>query len=130
MDEHPFTPRLRTVARETAAELAGFVDAARFHVMQGAGALAADLDWPTYADRHRQQPWFMLAALTLAGHGVRVLTHGIPGDSEGSVTVVTDTATRADALSTAFSAMADARSLVASLGSADVCLSPPSAAEG
>lgn len=124
MDEHPFTPLLRTVARgpnlsrplaraearramdlilsgsvapeqlgafllvlrvrgETAAELAGFVDATRHHVMGGAGALAADLDWPTYADRHRQQPWFVLAALTLAGHGVRVLMHGIPGDSEG-----------------------------------------------
>lgn len=57
------------------------------------------------------------------------------GDSaryHGSVTVVADTATRADALSTAFSAMspADVRSLVASLRDAEVYLSPPSAAKG
>lgn len=70
---------------ETAAELAGFVDAAR----AAAGApphgssSPVDLDWPSYADRHRQQPWFVAAALLLAENGVRVLMHGIGGYAEG-----------------------------------------------
>jgi anthranilate phosphoribosyltransferase len=46
--------------------------------------LGVDLDWPSYADRHKQLPYFVLAALLLAGAGVRVLTHGIEG--EGPVT--------------------------------------------
>jgi anthranilate phosphoribosyltransferase len=43
----------------------------------------ADLDWPSYADRHRQQPWFVLAARLLAANGVKVLMHGIAGYSDG-----------------------------------------------
>jgi anthranilate phosphoribosyltransferase len=64
---------------ETAAELAGFVRAARSRLAPGP-ALAADLDWPSYADRHKQLPYFLLAALLLAGSGVRVLMHGIEGE--------------------------------------------------
>ena len=43
----------------------------------------ADLDRPSYADRHRQQPWFVLAARLLAVNGVKVLLHGISGYSDG-----------------------------------------------
>ncbi len=43
----------------------------------------ADPDWPSYADRHRQQPWFVLAARLLAVNGVKVLMHGIAGYSDG-----------------------------------------------
>ncbi len=68
---------------ETPAELAGFVRAARVRSV-GADGIAIDLDWPSYADRHKQLPYFVLAALLLAGHGVRVLMHGIEG--EGTVT--------------------------------------------
>ena len=64
---------------ETAAELAGFVRAARARIT-GAGDLAVDLDWPSYADRHRQLPYFLLAARLLAANGVRVLMHGIAGE--------------------------------------------------
>ena len=64
---------------ETAAELAGFVRAARARIA-GASELAVDLDWPSYADRHRQLPYFLLAARLLAGSGVRVLMHGISGE--------------------------------------------------
>lgn len=67
---------------ETPGEMAGFVDAARARIAALTGP-APDLDWPSYADRHRQQPWFVLAALLLAENGVRVLMHGIEGFSEG-----------------------------------------------
>ena len=70
--------------KETPEELAGFVEAARDHA-HGRGVLRADLDWPSYADRHRQLPYFVLAALLLAGSGVRVLMHGIAGEGPVSM---------------------------------------------
>jgi anthranilate phosphoribosyltransferase len=68
---------------ETPAELAGFVHAARTRSAAGRG-IGVDLDWPSYADRHKQLPYYVLAALLLATNGVRVLMHGI--DGEGPVT--------------------------------------------
>jgi len=68
---------------ETAEELAGMLAAARERFAAEAPAGQVDLDWPSYADRHRQQPWFTLAALLLAENGVRVLMHGIAGYAEG-----------------------------------------------
>ena len=68
---------------ETPDELAGFVRAARAAIAVPDPAPAVTLDWPSYADRHRRLPWFVLAALLLAENGVRVLMHGIAGDSEG-----------------------------------------------
>jgi anthranilate phosphoribosyltransferase len=64
---------------ETPAELAGFVRAARARIARP-GSVAVDLDWPSYADRHKQLPYFLLAALLLAQSGVRVLMHGIEGE--------------------------------------------------
>jgi anthranilate phosphoribosyltransferase len=63
---------------ETPAELAGFVRAARQALPPGRDGLA-ELDWPSYADRHKQLPYFVLAALLLAENGVRVAMHGIAG---------------------------------------------------
>jgi len=68
---------------ETAAELAGFVAAARDRLTIDQDAARVDLDWPSYADRHRQQPWFALAALLLARNGLRILMHGVEGAAEG-----------------------------------------------
>jgi anthranilate phosphoribosyltransferase len=68
---------------ETPAELAGFVRAVRSRIAGPAG-VSVDLDWPSYADRHKQLPYFLLSALLLAESGVRVLIHGI--DGEGPVT--------------------------------------------
>ncbi len=68
--------------KETPDELAGFVMAARSFVP--ACPFSADLDWPSYADRHRQLPYFTLASLLLAANGVRVLMHGLAG--EGTAT--------------------------------------------
>lgn len=69
--------------KETPAELAGFVRAARESFGAEAPAARADLDWPSYADRHRQLPWFVPAALLLAENGIRVAMHGIAGHDEG-----------------------------------------------
>jgi len=68
---------------ETAEELAGMLAAARERFAAEVSPGQADLDWPSYADRHKQQPWFTLAALLLAENGVRVLMHGIAGYAEG-----------------------------------------------
>lgn len=68
---------------ETAAELAGFVRATRTRTAVPKAAFA-DLDWPSYADRHKQLPYFLLAARLLANQGVRILIHGVAG--EGPVT--------------------------------------------
>ncbi|MBT5414801.1 MAG: glycosyl transferase family protein [Rhodospirillaceae bacterium] len=64
--------------KETPEELAGFADAARA-AFANPCTLAVDLDWPSYADRHRQLPYFLLAARLLARNGVRVLMHGLDG---------------------------------------------------
>ncbi len=66
---------------EAPSELAGFVRAARRRFVGAAGSFGAvDLDWPSYADRHKQLPYFVLAAKLLAGAGVRILMHGIKGE--------------------------------------------------
>jgi len=69
--------------KETPDELAGFVDAARAR-MPAPDGIVADLDWPSYADRHKQLPYFLLAALLLAANGLRIAMHGVAG--KGPVT--------------------------------------------
>ncbi len=68
---------------ETGAELAGMVAAARDHFLEQDVAAKVDFDWPSYADRHRQQPWFILSAILLADQGYKVLMHGIEGYADG-----------------------------------------------
>lgn len=69
--------------KETPAELAGFVRAARAAADAEKAPARADLDWPSYADKHRQLPWFALAALLLAENGIKVGMHGIAGSESG-----------------------------------------------
>lgn len=64
--------------KETPEELAGFVDASRAAFL-ARPQTTVDLDWPSYADRHRQLPYFILAAKLLAENGVRVMMHGLEG---------------------------------------------------
>ncbi|KIN62197.1 Glycosyl transferase family 3 [Sulfitobacter noctilucicola] len=60
---------------ETAAELAGFVQAARSHIKLS--SLSPALDWPSYAaGRTRGLPWFLLSAKLVAQAGYPVLLHG------------------------------------------------------
>jgi anthranilate phosphoribosyltransferase len=64
------------VRHETAAEIAGFAQAARASLGPWQ-EISADVDWPSYAaGRSRGLPYFLLAATLLAGHGVRVMMHG------------------------------------------------------
>jgi anthranilate phosphoribosyltransferase len=71
-------------SKETPEELAGFVQAARASFIGSTEKAIARLDWPSYADRHKQLPYFILSALLLAECGVSVLMHGI--DGEGAAT--------------------------------------------
>ncbi|MEQ6203964.1 glycosyl transferase family protein [Sulfitobacter sp. HNIBRBA2951] len=60
---------------ETAAELAGFVQAARAHIT--VPPLSPALDWPSYAaGRTRGLPWFLLSAKLVARAGYPVVLHG------------------------------------------------------
>ena len=68
---------------ETGKELAGMVAAARDHFLEKDITAKVDFDWPSYADRHRQQPWFILSAILLADQGYKILMHGIEGYAEG-----------------------------------------------
>jgi len=68
---------------ETAEEIAGLVEGAQEVFTGPKPDVTPDLDWPTYADRHKQQPWYILSALLLADNGVRVLMHGVKGAGEG-----------------------------------------------
>ena len=63
---------------ETAAELAGFVQAARAHIGTADPKLSCvALDWPAYiSPKSRRMPWFLQAALLVAGAGHKVLLHG------------------------------------------------------
>ncbi|HEY5993854.1 MAG TPA: glycosyl transferase family protein [Gallionellaceae bacterium] len=76
---------LMRVKEETPAEVAGFVKAARTSLRLPPNLPAVDLDWPTYAGKRRQLPWYLLSALLLSNHGISVLMHGIGGGIAGRV---------------------------------------------
>lgn len=73
---------LMRVKEESAEEVAGFTQALResFHVAETAFRPA--IDWAAYAGKKRHLPWFLLAALILAGRGYPVLMHGLRRDDE------------------------------------------------
>jgi anthranilate phosphoribosyltransferase len=74
---------LLRVKTETPEEVAGFSLAVRDHLALPADFPKPDLDWPSYAGKSRQLPLFILAALLLARHGVKVLMHGTEGHTAG-----------------------------------------------
>lgn len=63
---------------ETPEEAVGLADGLRLG-MQVPDHLHADIDWPVYAGKRRQLPWFLLASLALAQQGKRVVMHGAMG---------------------------------------------------
>lgn len=67
---------LLRVKEETGEELAGFVQACRERLPADCPQGAADLDWPSYAGKRREHPWYLLSALLLAGAGYRIFMHG------------------------------------------------------
>ncbi|MGY5393703.1 glycosyl transferase family protein [Acinetobacter sp. NigerLNRRAM0016] len=68
---------LLRVKEESVDELAGFVQATRDSL--NFLPLQVDLDWSSYAGKRKHYPWFLLAALTLAHHGYRIVMHGAAG---------------------------------------------------
>lgn len=76
---------LMRVKEETGAEVAGFVQAARASLDLPDNLPEVALDWPTYAGKRRQLPWYLLSALLLASHGMPVLMHGIGRGTAGRI---------------------------------------------
>lgn len=74
---------LLRVKGETVDEMTGFASAAQQYI--NAPAIAADIDWPSYAGKHKQQAWYLLTALLLAHHGHRVFMHGSTYQSAGRI---------------------------------------------
>jgi anthranilate phosphoribosyltransferase len=68
---------LLRVKEESVDELAGFVQATRDQL--NFQPLEVDLDWSSYAGKRKHYPWFLLAALTLAHHGYKIVMHGASG---------------------------------------------------
>ncbi|ENW07622.1 glycosyl transferase family protein [Acinetobacter beijerinckii] len=68
---------LLRVKEESVDELAGFVQATRDQL--NFEPLKIDLDWSSYAGKRKHYPWFLLAALTLAHHGYKIVMHGASG---------------------------------------------------
>ena len=68
---------LLRVKEESVDELSGFVQATRDQLKFK--ALDVDLDWSSYAGKRKHYPWFLLAALTLAQNGYKIVMHGASG---------------------------------------------------
>lgn len=68
---------LLRVKEESVDELVGFVQATKDQLTFS--PLDVDLDWSSYAGKRKHFPWFLLAALTLAKHGYKVVMHGASG---------------------------------------------------
>ena len=68
---------------ETAEEIAGLIAGTQELFPTKSLSFKPDIDWPSYADRHKQQPWFVLAALLLAQNGIKILMHGVKGAKAG-----------------------------------------------
>ncbi|MBR7887865.1 glycosyl transferase family protein [Marinomonas sp. A79] len=76
------------IREETVEETVGFTKATRQHLLKTAMfAEKVDLDWPAYAGKRNELPWFLLAALALANTGVRIVMHGHTFDGEDRIYV-------------------------------------------
>ncbi len=73
---------LMRVKEETAEEVAGFTQALRESIPTSDKWFRPAIDWAAYAGKKRQLPWFLLAALILAGRGHPVLMHGMQRNDE------------------------------------------------
>lgn len=67
---------LLRVKEETPEELAGMIRASRAWIRALGELPPVDLDWPSYAGKKKQPPWYLLAALALANQNIRILMHG------------------------------------------------------
>ena len=74
---------LLRVKEESVDELTGFVQATKDQL--NFQTLDVDLDWSSYAGKRKHYPWFLLAALTLAKHGYKIVMHGASGHTMNRV---------------------------------------------
>jgi len=74
--------RVRT---EDPNEGAGFIDAVRQNMNLPTDIPAIDLDWPTYAGKARQLPYYLLGALAMANSGIKIFMHGASGHTANRV---------------------------------------------
>lgn len=68
---------LLRVKEESVDELAGFVQATKDQLILK--PIDVDLDWSSYAGKRKHYPWYLLAALTLAKNGYKIVMHGAAG---------------------------------------------------
>jgi anthranilate phosphoribosyltransferase len=76
---------LLRVKTETPEEVAGLAKAMKESLVVPKGAPKVDVDWSSYAGKARQLPYFLLSALALAQHGIRVFMHGAEGHTDGRI---------------------------------------------
>ncbi len=74
---------LLRVKTETPAEIAGLAAGFRTALPPVPAGSTAQVDWAAYAGKSRQLPYYLLAALTLARHGIRVFMHGAEHHTAG-----------------------------------------------
>jgi len=67
---------LLRLKQKTPEEMAGFAEALREGLPTPADPPPVAVDWPAYAGKSTQPPWFLLAALLLAHNGYPVFMHG------------------------------------------------------
>lgn len=70
---------LLRVKEESVDELTGFVQAVKDQIDLPTLPFDVDLDWSSYAGKRKHYPWFLLAVLTLAQHGYKIVMHGAAG---------------------------------------------------
>lgn len=70
------------IREETIDETVGFTQAVRSYLQTNKASDSVDLDWPAYAGKRNELPWFLLAALALADSGIKVLMHGHSFEAE------------------------------------------------
>jgi anthranilate phosphoribosyltransferase len=76
---------LLRVKTELPEEAAGLAEGIKATITPPAGGPMVDVDWASYAGKSRQLPYYVLAALTLAQHGVKVFMHGAEHHTAGRV---------------------------------------------
>ncbi|OAN43766.1 glycosyl transferase family protein [Magnetospirillum moscoviense] len=76
---------LLRVKTELPEEAAGLALAIKDSIQLPADAPKVDVDWASYAGKSRQLPHYLLAALTLAQHGISVFMHGAENHTAGRV---------------------------------------------
>lgn len=76
---------LLRLKEEAASEIAGFAQGTRDVLVLPPEMPEVDIDWPSYAGKRRQLPWFLLAAFLLANNGTRVMMHGASEHTPGRI---------------------------------------------